>query len=67
MKNHRYLLVCIFLAISTIAVYRQVSGYGFVHFDDNEYVYENPNVITGFMPNNINWHLRRFIRTTDIR
>jgi protein O-mannosyl-transferase len=36
-----------FLALTTILVFWQVHSYGFVHFDDNTYIFENPNVTGG--------------------
>jgi Flp pilus assembly protein TadD len=39
--------VCVFLAIITFAVFGQTAHYDFVNFDDNLYVYKNPNVTLG--------------------
>jgi protein O-mannosyl-transferase len=35
------------LAVLTLAVFGQVAGYGFLNYDDNVYVTENPNVLAG--------------------
>src|ERR1019366_1083289 len=47
--NDRWLVpgVCIFLAAITFAVFGQTLHHGFVNFDDNLYVYENPVVQKG--------------------
>jgi len=34
--------VCLALGLATLAVYLQTSGHGFIRFDDDQYVYENP-------------------------
>jgi len=39
--------ICVFLAVITLAVFGQTIGYGFVNFDDDTYVYENPSVAAG--------------------
>jgi len=40
-------LVCIALVLSTLAVFWQVHSFGFVNYDDDDYVYENPGVTQG--------------------
>ncbi len=45
--------VCIFLAVITLAAFGQTVHYGFVNFDDNVYVYENPAVSGGLTLNGI--------------
>ena len=42
------ILVCLFLIITTIAVYWQVQSFDFVDYDDNEYVTENQHVQAGW-------------------
>jgi tetratricopeptide (TPR) repeat protein len=39
--------ICIFLAAIVWAVFGQTLGYGFVNFDDDIYVYDNPEVAQG--------------------
>ncbi|HEY1663019.1 MAG TPA: tetratricopeptide repeat protein [Verrucomicrobiae bacterium] len=39
--------VCILLLILSLAVYGQTFRYGFVNYDDNDYVYDNPTVVSG--------------------
>ena len=39
--------VCIFLVLAVLAVFGQTAGFGFVNYDDNLYVYDNPVVEKG--------------------
>lgn len=41
------IVVCFLLSALNLAVYWQVSAYGFVNLDDNIYIYENPKVQQG--------------------
>ena len=54
-NKYRNILVCLFLIISTLSVYWQVTNYNFVDFDDIEYVYENRHVQGGFTLESIKW------------
>jgi Flp pilus assembly protein TadD len=47
------LWICLFLAAITLAVFGRTFSYGFVNFDDNDYVYENPAVCGGLTLNGI--------------
>ena len=38
-------------------VYGQVTGFGFVNLDDDQYVYENPHVLGGLSGANLGWAL----------
>ncbi len=49
------ILICIGLAILTLAVYAQVWHFEFVNYDDGGYVYENPHVKTGLSLENVKW------------
>jgi tetratricopeptide (TPR) repeat protein len=53
--NHRCLLICIALAITTFAVYLPVVNYQFINYDDNAYVVENPYVRSGLSWENVKW------------
>ncbi|MBE3144261.1 MAG: tetratricopeptide repeat protein, partial [Planctomycetes bacterium] len=53
--NHRRLLICIFLAVVTFAVYLPVRNHGFVHYDDDEYVKDNAEVKSGLNVESIKW------------
>ena len=52
------LLVCLFLALSILAVYWQVRTHDFVNFDDNVYVTDNPHVKAGLTLESIAWSFR---------
>lgn len=54
-RNHRYLLVCILLAIATFAVYLPVRNHEFVYYDDDIYVTKNPNVQSGLSWQGVKW------------
>jgi protein O-mannosyl-transferase len=47
--------VCLFLAGAVWAVFGQTLGYGFVNYDDGQYVYNNPQVIHGLNLKGIEW------------
>src|SRR5580692_12695597 len=47
--------ICLFLAAITFAVFGQTLRYGFVNFDDNQYVYENPVVARGLTYQGVVW------------
>ncbi|MGA2243305.1 MAG: hypothetical protein ABSH11_14870, partial [Verrucomicrobiota bacterium] len=55
--NDRWLVagVCIFLAAITFAVFGQTLGHGFVNYDDDQYVYDNPQVVQGLTLRGIAW------------
>jgi protein O-mannosyl-transferase len=66
-RNHRYyaLAVCVLLLVAVALVYGQTRDFGFVNYDDNMYVYENPRVKDGLTATAItsafehhaaNWH-----------
>lgn len=48
-------LISLFLVLATIGIYWQVLKFDFVGFDDDYFVYENPNVIGGLTGENILW------------
>ena len=54
-NKHRAVLICIFLAVATLAAYWQVLRSDFTNFDDPMYVTENQYVNTGFTWENIRW------------
>ncbi len=55
--NDRWMVpgVCIFLVAMIWAVFGQTLRYGFVNFDDEKYVYENPDVTAGLSLKGIAW------------
>ena len=47
--------ICIFLIVSTFAVYSQVQDHGFLNYDDNTYVTKNLNVKAGLTKESVYW------------
>jgi tetratricopeptide (TPR) repeat protein len=43
------------LILSTLLVFWQVRNFGFVSYDDNDYVYENPHVLNGLTEDGVIW------------
>ncbi len=54
-QRWRVLAVCLVLAAITFAVFGQTTGFRFVDFDDNKYVYENPVVTKGLSLKALTW------------
>ncbi|HEY1718630.1 MAG TPA: hypothetical protein VGH42_10125 [Verrucomicrobiae bacterium] len=46
-SNRRTWLACLFLAFATFAIYWPARHYGFVDYDDDDYVFNNPTVRAG--------------------
>lgn len=53
-------IFCLALVIATLAIYSRTFGYGFVAYDDDKYVYENPILRAGLTGANVAWALRTF-------
>ena len=49
--------ICIFLAVSTFAVYSQVQDHEFINYDDDKYVTNNGYVKAGFPRDSVGWAL----------
>jgi tetratricopeptide (TPR) repeat protein len=49
--------VCLFLLLAVLAVFGQTAWFGFVNYDDELYVYENPVVAKGLSWNGALWAL----------
>jgi len=49
--------ICIFLAVSTFAVYSQVQDHDFINYDDDKYVTNNEYVKAGFTRDSVGWAL----------
>ena len=54
------LIICLVLASVTLGIYWQVHDFGFVNFDDPDYVSENPVVSRGLTFNGIIWSFTHF-------
>ena len=53
----RNVIVCLLLAVVTLALYNPVNRHPFVNYDDDRYVTENPHVRQGLTANTITWAL----------
>ncbi len=47
--------VCVLLVAMVAVVFGQTAGFGFVNYDDNGYVYENPAVLGGLTFSGVEW------------
>jgi tetratricopeptide (TPR) repeat protein len=56
-QNVRVVCVCVFLALAVLAVFGQTARFGFVNYDDEVYVYENPMVQNGLTWKGVVWAL----------
>jgi Flp pilus assembly protein TadD len=54
-RKFRLPLICVLIAIATVAVYLPVRNHEFISFDDDVYVSKNPNVQSGLTSQNIKW------------
>ena len=59
MKNRPRLridvVICVFLVLATLIVYRGIQHYAFTNYDDNLYVTENLHIQKGFSSENLKW------------
>jgi Flp pilus assembly protein TadD len=51
----RRFIICLLLVLSILAVYGKVRHYNFINFDDNLYVYQNPNILSGMTKESLVW------------
>src|SRR5262249_36018572 len=54
-KRRATILICLLLAITTLATYSPLFHAEFIHFDDPSYVTTNPRVSSGLSWENIEW------------
>jgi protein O-mannosyl-transferase len=47
--------VCVILVLAVLAVFGQTAGFGFVNYDDDQYVFENPVVEKGLSVEAVGW------------
>ncbi len=52
--------ICLALGLAILAVYGQTSGHGFINYDDDVYVYDNPAVKAGLTPRGALWAFTTF-------
>lgn len=53
--KHRATLVCLLLALGTLALYWPARHYGFVDYDDDDYVFNNTMVMAGLTGQGLIW------------
>ena len=53
-------LISLFLFVGCVIIYWQTRTFEFINFDDNLYVYQNPNVSGGLSWENFKWALTAF-------
>jgi tetratricopeptide (TPR) repeat protein len=51
----RVVWLCLLLALAVLAVFGQTAHFGFVNFDDDHYVYENPRLTSGLSFQDVAW------------
>ncbi len=54
-KRYPKLWICLLIAAATLAVYWQTTGFGFVDYDDDIYITNNPHVTSGLSLENLHW------------
>jgi tetratricopeptide (TPR) repeat protein len=59
-SNRLLILICVLLALGTIAIYAQTASHGYVAYDDDQYVYQNHWVKAGLTGANIAWAFTTF-------
>lgn len=54
-SSRRFALLCLVLALGTVAVYWPISCHPFIVFDDEQYIAANPHVTSGLSATNFVW------------
>jgi Flp pilus assembly protein TadD len=54
------IVICLLLALATVAIYAQTATHGYVAYDDDQYVYENHWVKAGLTASNVAWAFTTF-------
>ena len=54
-KNQLFAIICLVLAVVTLAVYWPLTSHPFINFDDDEYIVGNSHVTSGLTWTNIIW------------
>ena len=47
--------VCVLLVVAVLLVFGQTLRFGYVNYDDDKYVYDNPQVLKGLTPHGFGW------------
>lgn len=58
--NHSQWFITFILVFGCVLIYFQVSGFQFINFDDNNYVYGNRHILGGLTLENIKWAFTAF-------
>lgn len=54
-KKSFVILAYLVLTLVTLLVFWRLRNFGFIGYDDNKYVYENPHVLTGLTEDSVTW------------
>ena len=54
------IVICLLLAVVIMVIYAQTATHGYVAYDDDQYVYDNPWVKNGITASNIAWAFTTF-------
>jgi protein O-mannosyl-transferase len=57
-KGWRVMFLCFLLVAVTMALYAPSARYGYIDYDDGDYVFDNPHVSTGLSLSNLAWAVR---------
>ncbi len=52
---NRPIVLSLVLVVATVALYAPVHTHPFINYDDNDYVYENPHVLSGLNWSTVKW------------
>ena len=55
--------ICVALFLTAVVLYWPAGAHDFINFDDDIYVFENPNVIGGLTPRSVRWAFASFHAT----
>jgi hypothetical protein len=58
--SKRTLILCLLLAVGTVVLYSRVFHAGFLRYNDDRYVLENPYVRSGIHWNTVTWAFTTF-------
>jgi len=56
----RTFVLCLLLVVATLAVYNPITHNGFVNYDDDQYITQNPPVRAGLTWNTVKWAFTKF-------
>ena len=59
-KRARLYFVCLMLVVSTAFAYWNVDKFGYIHFDDQDYVSKNFHIFSGFTKTSVQWAFTSF-------